>query len=92
MTIPAAPDTTNGTKLGLKITVNKNSTTGVATGLSLYPKGLNLSSNYALQFDMWMNYAGGSGGGNGSTEYATFGINHTGTARVNWGGALGQLQ
>ena len=85
LTIPVAPDTTNGTKLGLKITVNKNSGTGVVTGLSLYPKGLNLASNYALQFDMWMNYAGGSGGGTGSTEYSTYGINHTGT-RVNWGG------
>ncbi len=85
MTIPVAPGTTNGTKLGLKITVNKNSATGVATGLSLYPKGQTYSSNYALQFDMWMNYAGGSGGGTGSTEYSTYGINHTGT-RVNWGG------
>lgn len=84
MTIPVAPDTTNGSKKGLKITVNKNSPTGVDSGVSLYPKGQNYSNNYALQFDMWMNYTGSSGGGTGSTEYATCGINHTGT-RINWG-------
>src|SRR5258706_7644852 len=32
---------------------------------------------------MWLNYPGGSGGGTGSTEYSTFGLNHSGT-RVNW--------
>ncbi len=83
-TIPVAPKTTNGTRLGLKLTVNKNDAIAATSGISLYPKNQTFSNNYMLRFDMWMNYAGGPGGGSGSTEYATCGINHTGT-EVNWG-------
>jgi hypothetical protein len=82
--IPAAPNSVGGVKHGLKLTVNKNDANAADSGVSLYPTGLSFTGNYALRFDMWMNYAGGVGGGTGSTEYATFGINHTGT-RVNWG-------
>jgi hypothetical protein len=35
---------------------------------------------------MWINYNGGTGGGSGSTEYGTCGLNHTGT-RANWSSA-----
>ena len=85
-TIPVAPSTTNGTKLGLKLTVNKNDSDASIAGVSLYPKSQNFSSNYVLRFDMWVNYAGGAGGtgATGTTEFVTCGINHTGT-RVNWG-------
>ena len=82
--IPAAPNSTNGVRRGLKLTVNKNDADAAASGVSLYPKALSFSGNYALRFDMWINYNGGAGGGTGSTEYATFGLNHAGT-RVNWG-------
>ncbi|MDB6122573.1 MAG: hypothetical protein JWQ71_1566 [Pedosphaera sp.] len=81
-TIPVAPSTTNGVKHGLKLTVNKDAT-GAASGVSLYPKSQSFSGNYALRFDMWINYNGGAGGGSGSTEYGTFGLNFAGT-RVNW--------
>ena len=84
--IPAAPSGT-GTH-GLKVSCNKNDGTGAAVGLSLYPKGLTFSGDYILRFDAWVNYAGGPGGTNGSTEFASCGLNHTGTGtRVNWTGA-----
>src|ERR1043166_2089952 len=79
---PAAPNSA-GTAHGIKVTCNKNDATAAASGVSLYPKSLVLSSNYALRFDLWINYNGGPGGGSGSTEYASCGINHAGT-RVNW--------
>ncbi len=81
--IPVAPSTTNGTRSGLKLAVNKNDGTGSPSGISLYPKNLNFGSNYVLKFDAWINYNGGPGGGSGSTEYLTCGLDHTGT-RANW--------
>ncbi|MDB6110643.1 MAG: Immunoglobulin I-set domain protein [Pedosphaera sp.] len=84
--IPVAPSTTNGVRRGLKLTVNKNDNVATNSGVSLYPKSQSFTSNYVLRFDMWINYNGNAGGGSGSTEFATFGINHTGT-RVNWGSA-----
>src|SRR5206468_2818645 len=43
------------------------------------------SGNFALKFDMWLHYPGGSGGAGaaGSTQHAIFGINHLGT-NANW--------
>ncbi|MBA4146839.1 MAG: M28 family peptidase [Verrucomicrobia bacterium] len=84
-TIPPAPNTTNGTTRGLKLTVNNNDITGALAAVSLYPNNLVLSNGYSFKVDMWMNYPGGPGGSGstGSTETATIGINHSGT-RVNW--------
>jgi hypothetical protein len=84
--IPAAPGGA-GTH-GLKITVNKNDATASTVGVSLYPKGATYSGNYLLKCDAWINYNGALGGGTGSTEYGTFGINHA-NSRVNWSGATG---
>jgi hypothetical protein len=81
-TMPSAPNS-GGTTHGLKITVNKNDANPATTGVSLYPKNLSFSNSYALRFDMWINYNGVAYGGVGSTEYASCGLNHTGT-RVNW--------
>ncbi len=80
--IPPAPSAGGSTR-GLKLTVNKNDAVASASGLSLYPKSLGLSNNYSLRFDFWINYNGGAGGGSGSTEYGSWGLNHTGT-RINW--------
>ena len=80
--IPSAPNS-GGTTYGLKITVNKNDAIAATAGVSLYPKNLSFSNSYALRFDMWVNYNGPAYGGSGSTEYASCGLNHTGT-RVNW--------
>jgi hypothetical protein len=81
--IPPAPASVNGTTRGVRLTVNNNDGTAATAGVSLYPKNLNLSGAFAIKFDLWINYPGGAGGGTGSTEYPTFGLNHTGT-RVNW--------
>lgn len=78
-TIPAAP---NGGGNGVKLWVNKDDVEARA-GVSIYPKDQTFSGNYAVKFDMWLNYNGVAGGGVGSTEFATFGINHLGD-KVNW--------
>lgn len=83
--IPPAPNS-GGTTHGLRVTANKKRTSGARiAAVSLYPKGMVFSNNYALRFDMFMDYNGGGDpqGGIGSTEYSTFGINHLGT-KVNW--------
>ena len=85
-TIPPAPNTTNGFTRGLRLTVNNNDTFTDIAGVSLYPKDKNFSGAYKLLFDMWINYPGTAGGGTGSTEHGTFGLNHAGT-RVNWDSA-----
>lgn len=72
-TIPSAPNTVGGTTIGLRVSVNN--LLGARTAVSLFPAGQTFSGNYKLQFDMWMNYNGGAGGGSGSTEHAMFGIN-----------------
>src|SRR4051812_1713229 len=80
--VPASPNSSGPTK-GLKVTVNKNGNTSVAA-LSLYPTGHTFSNNYSLKFDLWMDYSGDIPfGDGGSTEFASFGLNHTAT-EVNW--------
>ncbi len=83
--IPPAPNS-GGTTRGVKFSVNNNDTTAAAAGVNIYPKTFSASGNFALRFDLWLNYPGGIGGAGstGSTEYAIFGINHAGT-RANWG-------
>jgi hypothetical protein len=82
-TIPPAPNSAGGTTKGLKLTVNKNDSVAETAGVSVYPQGQSFSGNYALRFDMWLNYNGPSFGGTGSTEFGTFGINHGGD-KVTW--------
>jgi hypothetical protein len=84
--IPPAPNTTGNTTRGVKLNVNKNDDVASIAGVSIYPKGKTFSGNYALRFDMWMNYNGPAYGGTGSTEYGTFGLNHKGD-KVNWASA-----
>ncbi|MBI2946998.1 MAG: hypothetical protein HYY23_05090 [Verrucomicrobia bacterium] len=84
--IPPAPNTTGNTTRGVKLNVNKNDDVANIAGVSIYPKGKTFSGNYALRFDMWMNYNGPAYGGTGSTEYGTFGLNHKGD-KVNWASA-----
>lgn len=79
--IPVAPSGP-GTK-GVKMTVNNNDTLAEASAVNIYPKDQTFSSDFALRFDMWINYNGPAFGGTGSTEFGIFGINHTGD-KVNW--------
>ena len=80
--IPPSPHAA-GTTRGLKLTVNKNDGVPATSAVSLYPRNQIFSGNYVLRCDVWLNYNGPSGGGSGSTEFATFGLNHAGTG-VNW--------
>lgn len=80
--IPPAPTSTNTTR-GVKVAVNKLDQVAEAAAVNLYPKGRSFSNNFALRFDMWINYNGGEYGGTGSTEFGIFGLNHSGTF-ANW--------
>ncbi len=84
--IPPAPNSTNGTTSGVMFTVNNVNSNDA--GVNIYPKGQSFSGNFALKFDMWLNYPGGAEGSGayGTTQYAIFGINFLGT-EVNWGAA-----
>ena len=76
--IPQAPLSPADT-LGLRMTVNKNDPTLSAAAVNYYPNGQSFSGNYALRFNMYLV----NGGGASATEYAIFGINHSGT-KTNW--------
>ena len=78
--IPSAPHSIGGTTKGLFLTVNKDAN-GIAAGVNLYPQAVFASNNFALKFDVWLNWASlGT-----SAEHAVFGINHSGnvTNRVS---------
>jgi hypothetical protein len=77
--IPAAPRSTSDT-LGLFLTVNKDEATTLgAAGINVYPNGQSFSGNYAVRFDMYLMV----GNAASTTEYALFGINHSGS-KPNW--------
>ncbi|MEK7780153.1 MAG: immunoglobulin domain-containing protein [Verrucomicrobiota bacterium] len=71
--IPPAPHSSGGTTKGLYLTVNKD-TTPAAAAVNLYPVGQSFSNNFALKFDLWINWRDIDT----STEHALFGINHSG--------------
>jgi len=74
--IPPAPHGSD--TLGLFLTVNKGGGASAAA-VNLYPTGKSFSGDFALRFDMLLNWISGSS----ATEYALFGINHSGT-KTNW--------
>ncbi len=78
--IPSAPNTSGGTTRGLKFTINNGDATAENAGVSAYPTGESFSGDFYMTVDVWLNF---NASGSGTTEFATFGINHEGT-RVNW--------
>jgi hypothetical protein len=72
--IPSAPSTLDGSTKGLFVQVNKNEATAVggAAALNLYPAGKTFAGNYALRFDMYLNF-----GSVATTEHALAGLNHS---------------
>jgi hypothetical protein len=76
LSIPAAPHTTDGSTLGLRIrTDNLQSSAGTVVGTSeIVTKNLSLGAAYKVTVDVWSNYIGGSNlsssGTNGSTGVA----------------------
>lgn len=83
--IPPAPNSPDSSTRAVRLSVNNNDTNGASAAVNLYPKNLSLSGDFALKFDLWINYPGGPGGtgSTGSTEHAIFGILHSGT-NANW--------
>lgn len=80
--IPPSPNG-NGTTRGLKLTVNHNDELAERFAINLFPNNQVFSNNYALKFDLWLNYNGPAEGGSGSTEHFIAGINHSGNV-MNW--------
>ncbi len=72
-TIPSAPHSTGGTTRGLYLAVNKD-TNGQVAAVNLYPINQTNGGNFALKFDLWLNWATLGI----STEHALFGIHHSG--------------
>ena len=75
--IPPAPRSGTDTK-GLMLQVNKLDGEPLAAALNLYPKSRTFTGNFAVRFDMFLIAPGTS-----PTEYALFGINHSGN-QTNW--------
>ncbi len=76
--IGSAPNTRDGSTVGLYATVNKTNgitgATGGTAGINFYPLGQSFSGDYALRFDMYLGF-----GITSSTEHALLGINHSGS-------------
>ena len=89
--VPTAPNSAAGGSKGLKITVNKNDDEPGRFALSLYPKTANFSGDYVLKFDAFLNHASFADSGVGTSEFLTFGLNHSGDL-VNWGVLSGAEQ
>lgn len=75
--IPAAPNGADTT--GVYMQVNKSDGIPTAAALNIYPNSQSFSGDYLLRFDMYLIV----GNGVSTTEYALFGINHSGT-KTNW--------
>ncbi len=81
--IPSAPNSTGGTTIGAYFSAN-DTAPGAGEAIQAFVKntafegGVAPSGNYTVKFDMWVNYNGPAGGGTGSTEFSTFGVNQTG--------------
>ena len=83
--IPSAPHSVGGTTRALRLTVNKNDEVADRAGVSLFPNDQSFSGNFAMRFDMWINYPGVAfgAGGEGSTEFTFFGLNFVGD-KMSW--------
>jgi GH25 family lysozyme M1 (1,4-beta-N-acetylmuramidase) len=82
--IPSAPNSTNGTTLGVQMKANLS--LGVVAAVSLSPNNQNFSGDYRVRFDGWINVNGPfPAGGLGSTEFLTAGVGTSGT-RTEWTG------
>ena len=74
------PNPPNGSNTVLKLTVNKGEgSAGGAAGVNVYPNGQSFSGDFAMRFDMYLQQNNNTS----TTEFATFGINHSGT-KTNW--------
>ncbi|MBA4149910.1 MAG: immunoglobulin domain-containing protein [Verrucomicrobia bacterium] len=80
--IPSAPNSTGGTRRGVKFEANM--TSGASAAINISPSGQSFTGDYKLRFDMWINANGPfPDGGPGSTEHLTAGVGTAGN-RVQW--------
>lgn len=85
--IPVAPNTTDGTTLGLKMEANIQTPTGVEA-VTLHTNQT-FTGPIRITFDAWVNANGPfPAGGNGSTEFLTAGVGGDGSS-VNLGATTG---
>jgi hypothetical protein len=83
--IPSAPNSTGGTTIGLRFLVNQEA--GVFQGISASPVGQSFTGDFRIRFDLWINSIGPfPGGGDGSTQMASFGWGTSGTT-AQWAAA-----
>lgn len=87
--IPSSPDS-GGSTLGLRLRANQFGGTGAfPSGVSVSPTGQNLTGDYRVEFEMWLNYNGPLGpGGSGSTQVTGMGIGTGGTTAQIAGGTI----
>jgi len=80
--IPSAPNSTGGTTVGAQFLVNQSE--GVFQGISASPRDVQITGDFTIRFDLWINFVGPlTLGGSGSTQMANFGWGTNGT-RVQW--------
>ncbi len=84
--IPPAPNSTDGSTRGLRLTANKNNSDRSASAVNVLPANVTFSGNYAVRFDMFISLDTGAAG---TTEHSIMGINHSGTAMNRHGAAGG---
>lgn len=78
--IPPAPNSTDGTTIGLMLQANvpregSGNNVGLLSGLSVSPLDQAFEGNYQLRFDLWQNFPGPfPDGGAGSTQVSGGGI------------------
>lgn len=87
--IPSAPNSSGGSTIGLKFVVNPSA--NVFQGISASPIDQHFTGDFEIRLDLWMNFVGPfPGGGNGSTQMASFGWGTSGTT-AQWAGAKHSL-
>ncbi len=74
--IPSAPRSMSGSRKGVFMSVNDDGT-GTTEAAIAYADSADLSGDYTLSFDLWLNYGTGN-----TTEFAVFGINGDGSSIV----------
>ncbi len=86
--IPPSPNS-SGTARGVKFTANMVAgQSPEAAGQNIVPLGQNVSGDYGLKCDLWLNANGPfPAGGTGSTEFASAGIGLAGDGALVWSGA-----
>jgi hypothetical protein len=73
--IPSAPNSTGGTRRGVRFEANNGDATAAAQAINISPTGQSFTGDYVLRFDSWLNANGPfPDGGTGSTEFWTAGV------------------